>query len=340
MTGPPPARAWTGWSALCGVLLLLLWGPRIGVAVPLADEKVYVAAVHAVATGVPLTEVHGWYYPDPVAHLGALVVAAIGELPSLWGLRGLNLLGLSVSLGWMLARLPRGWAALVLGACMVSPMVRSACTAGNISGILVGLLCGSLVGRPDRWGAPLVMLSFLLKPYGLVRALDLPGISRVLALGTAGLAWVFTSNRGALINLDSVRNAAPARALLELGLPVPWPLWTGVVLLWAAWRRPSGARALAAGWLCLPLSWDHTALLAVPLLGDALVGPRPVAGELRLARILVVLAAVVLADTGGFGTAEGPRWLSGLIGLIPAGAVLFLLWVTAPEAQRGVKPTA
>lgn len=316
------------------LLLLAVHGPTLWEPGELGDERVYREAFAAVRAGVPLTSVEIWFYPDHSARWGAALEAALGTEGFWRGLRLVNLAGAAAAVAWCAAELGgrggRVWLARlgVAGAVALFPATDTAVTVGNVSGVLLlALLLTVLLPAPLR-ALPLGA-SFLLKPYGLALALGERAWIAAVALGCAFLGWLDTSNRSAFANLDSIRNNAPVRALHELGLPLPWQVVTAGVVLVAARLRLRGPAALALGWLTLPIAWDHTGLLAYPALGVALAQPPRPAGDARLGRLLAVLAGVVLAYGGYFGTDDAAPAVSGILGLAPAAAVVGLVAVAA-----------
>lgn len=335
------ARLWLQSSTTAFVLLLLLYGAALAGPHLLTDEAVYSRAIVAFAAGEPLSTVPGWYYPTPAAALGAGLRSLIGEHALFFGVRLLNLAGIAATLGWVVAEYPGAggaravlWRGVLLLALAWIPAVETAATCGNVSGLLMLplLLAMAVQGGPR---VALLSAGFLLKPYGLALVLtQRPRIALVPLLAAAG-ALVWTANRGVFPNADATRNAAIGRGLHELGLTLPWQVPTALALLAALLLRPRGPAALALGWLALPIAWDHTALLLLPAVSVAVCRPPTVAGDVRLGRVLALLAAAVVLQSGLFGSDSFPRVLSGLLGLLPAAAAIF---VAVAAARSAVQP--
>ena len=324
-------RAWATCTAAACAALVLLHGARLLDPTSLVDEQVYRDAFDAVDGGRALTTVPLWYYPDVGAVAGAAARRALGGDTFFLALRAFNLLGVALTIGWAAAEQAGARAAvrrsLVVAALAALPAVSAACEAGNVSGVLLLLLLAALA-TTGLVRVALLTTTFALKPYGLVLAVTRRTRLAAMPLIAVAAAWLDTSNRGGLGNLDTIRNNALVRSLHELGLPVPWEVVTVAVLLLAAWRRPRGPAALAWGWLALPIAWEHTSLLVVPALGAAAARPPAPAGDRRLGLVLAVLVGVIVANAGLFGSDEAPRVVSGLLGLAPTAAVLYLIWAT------------
>lgn len=310
-------------------------------ALQLGDEAFYGAAINAAHRGDPLAKVPGWYYPDTLARIWAALEPVIGRRELFLLQRSMNLVGTAAALAiaahtlGLAAALPTIVVALLL---VPTPFARSAIESGNVSGLLAGLVAVALLGGSAVWRSAVLTTTFLYKPVALPLVLSRPWREAAAPGVVAALALLDTSGRGALTNLVSVGNAALPRALWQLGLAIPWPATTAVALLLAArFARGNTGRALALGWLALPLAWEHTAILLVlpgALLGRAVIdrlqeAPRDPRRRLDL---LLWLLALVLCATGKFwGLPFGPAWLSGLLGLVPPLAAGYLAWQAPPD---------
>jgi hypothetical protein len=337
MRPPLPFDRWL-LAALLAALVALV-GLRHGALLspaPLADEGVYAAALEAAAAGRPLSEVPGWYYPDALAKLGALAA----PMTALYTLRALNLAGTALTMAWSGRLLhPRLGPALAAGLALWSP-AEVVITAGNVSGLLTGLI---LLAWSARGIARTLLLAagFAFKPYALGVALGRPPRESWLPLIACALAVLGASGRGDFTNLEASSNLALVRPMLELGLPAPWWLPSGLVLAIAAtWGRGSWTRGMALGWLSLPLVWEHTALLLLPPLAAAARRTLDAAaGQERTLELLLLAAAALVMDGGHyFGHPDRPA-LSAALGLVPALCAAGVAWRTAdPEvapAQLG-----
>ncbi len=323
------------WTLAVGLVFAAWFGPRLVEAALLSDEKVYQAAFFAIRTRQDLDTVPGWHYPALTAALGARLAALVGDSAFFVALRLLNLAGVALVYGWSVALAPARWRPYLLPLVLLLPITGPACQNGNVSGLLVGLLLLSLSSPWRSFNLVTVGISLLFKPYGLIRGLALPWPGPLGVLGMVALG-VLTSNSH-FDHLTTTRNSSLIRALHELGLTFPWQVWSGLVLLGALWVRPAGSRALAWAWLSLPLVWDYTALLWIPLAAQCLVRPPTVAGDRRLGALLVLLVEIVLFYPSAWGLPDGPRWASGLLGLCPTLAGLSLLYFTR-DAEKAVFP--
>ncbi|MEE2830187.1 MAG: hypothetical protein VX498_13450, partial [Myxococcota bacterium] len=174
---------------------------------------------------------------------------------------------------------------------------------------------------------------FLFKPYALGLILTRPLRQAALPLAVGVALFSNTSGRGSFVNLDTLRNAAPIRALQDLGLPLPWWALAGAVLSFAAIRlRGQDARALCAAWLALPLAWAHTVLLVFPALAWALrrAWLQPAGERRNLGLVALLFCGVVLFQPTYFGSTEGSGLLGGLLGLLPGLAVLGVAVAAGP----------
>lgn len=280
------------------------------------DELVYAAAFAAARAGTPLGEVAGWYYPAPLAHLGAALGTA--QTLTLWRLG--NLLGSALSCGVAGRLLGRGWVAVAAAAALMwIPPVTEGVAVGNVSGLLCGLILTASM-LPAAGASAVLAGTFAFKPLALAAALGRPARVAALPVAAAALALWLSPGRDALENLTATSNASPAGVLAEWGLP--WQAWTAAVLLAAlVWGRKSWCRGLCLGWLSVPLAWTHTGILLVVPWAAALRAARQEEQRDRrqLAVVLLCLAGLVILRAGMFGV-EGYAALR----LLPGAAAVFL----------------
>jgi hypothetical protein len=305
-------------------------------AVVLADETKYVEALQAYMAGRPLQEAAGYYYPTPLLASLGWMANACSIHTTLLGMRVLNLAGsclgafLVVLLG--APGLPPRQAVLMTFFFMGAVHVfQASIPCGNWGGISFGFLCLALV-LPSSIGRSLALMASLsIKPYALAFALTRPWREAWAPLIFYGYLYGTVTNRNAFGNLSASSNAALVRALGDLGLPLPWQVLAAAALLVTlmAGRRRHWTASLLLGWFALPLSWDHTAMLLMPALAlsarETFAQEQGPSRSLHLA--LLVLVFVVLQDTKvwGWPESDGPRWLSGLLGLLPSASAAYLL---------------
>ncbi len=308
----------------------------------LGDESFYRSALAALDAGRPLGSVPGWYYPDTLARSWHQLAAWSSQRALFVGMRILNLLGTALVMS-VAARLWQPRLALALSpALALAPFARSSIESGNVNGWLAGLVTLALVLRVSHVRSGLLAASFLWKPIALPVALARPWREAVVPILVAALCFLDTSGRGALTNLASPGNAALPRALVELGLPVPWQVTTAVVLAAAlATARGNTGRALVLGWLALPLAWEHTTIfLVVPaaLSGRQILqqNARETERPRALLRLLLWFLALVILSTAKFWSLPGgPRWLSGVLGLVPPTVAALLAWRQPADEDQG-----
>lgn len=321
-----PWRLWAG-PALVAFFVGLVAFQESLMEPLLGDEVVYERALDAVRRGAPLGGVVGWYYPDWTARLWAALGDVVTDHRVFQAMRLANLAGCAVvaaaTTSAIHSRLTYLLAPLLL---VFLPPFYIGIEVGNVSGLLVGLLVvASSVSSP--WYRSLWLIpGFMLKPYSLAAVAERPIREALLPLLVAGAALVATSGRGSLVTIDASCNSSVIRAVHDFGVPMPWQLMTGFVLTvgWF-WAREHWGRVFVVGWLSLPIAWDHTAILLFPPLAIALAAelalPR---AETRTLRILIwLICALVVIQARYFGV-ERPSWLSGLLGLVPSIAALYL----------------
>jgi hypothetical protein len=311
---------------------LFLYGPGHLNGQPGIDDATYLEAMRAVRARVPTSEVHGWYYPDSLAHVAAWLGDRTGDATVLLSLRAADLAGsalvAAVCCLLLVGALRRSawnrWLVPLLASfCMLLPPFRHSVEMHNVSGVVVGLLTASLLAAGSAGRTGWLCLSFAFKPYGLVMALARPRLHALLPLAVAGLAFLDTPGRNGLWNLDVASNVSALSAVRAIGLPVPWPLWCACTLALAVWlSRGHELRAMALGLLALPIAWQHTYLLAVLPLCAAV---RCVSGEpqsqSRLARLLLLCACALAIGQAQFFGAPTGGWLAGASALLPSLAV-------------------
>jgi hypothetical protein len=311
-----------GWlaCALTFFALILLHHQSLSAA-QLNDEGMYRDAIFAASP----SSVPGWYYPDTLARLGALIARVIGISWLFRILRLWNALGCALVCAFSARVISRRFCEAISLSLALTPIVYTNLEIGNVSGLLAGTILAATLSA--RWYLRSLTLAatLLVKPYALAVALARPVREAVLPVAVAALLFFDTHAR--FTNLDATGNAALIRGIHQLGIPLPWQVVTICALAASfMWSREKLARSFALAWLSLPLAWEHTAiLLFVPwgvVAGEALRktdGP-----EKRLALLGCLWAGVVIVSIKYWSWPDGPRWMSGLLGLVPAATVIGL----------------
>ena len=356
-------RALAGLAALVAAaqaVVFALWPDAHAL---LIDLQVYRAGGEYVLAGAPLYEggvlldLPFVYPPFAAALFAPLTLLPLGLLKLLWTAAGVGLLAYVVHRCAPQTGLPAALLLAVL-ATALDP-VRTTLYLGQINIVLLALVVGDLLGRPDsRWRGvgvgvaaavkltPLVFVVFLLVT-GRRRAAATALATFVAAAAVGFLAAPADSTaywfEGTFLAADRISDVAgPSNHSLHglfgrLGATgqVPWlvaaVLGVGTVVLAVRLRR--AGQDLLAVTLCglasaalAPFAWSHHYVWVVPL--AALLGFRALSGSRGAAVGLAgVLAATVAVITALPGPVVGPIPATGLISLQPD--AYLLLYVTA-----------
>jgi hypothetical protein len=363
----PQARRGTGLLLLLGLGLVRYHGALLAPGL-LADEGRYFGAFERVLAGGSPYEATGYYYPPAFAAAGAAALAHLGEHATAIGLRLANLAGVvaacACAVRWMPARrLARGLTAAALLA--LSPPAVVAVTYGNLSGLACGLVLLSLVlwRRAPAPAGTLLGGSLVLKPIGaLVLMVALARRARpawmaagcTVAVAGAGLA-VGAQDLPAMVTRSSQAHELSSTSIVHVldcfGVRAPGVLVMAIVAVAAVVavrvrRMPWHGVALvacSASVLASPLVWDHTMILALPLVVATLTPPfRRLLRASRAGRSRALLSALVsaLGALVLFGTREWtevssvPRPVQGALGCAPLLA-LVVMTVAAVSSAGG-----
>jgi hypothetical protein len=349
------AAGWIGWRSV------------LGVTQPLGDEHAYLCAFASMRNGLdPYLSCRRFLYLPAFAGLGAIAERVLGEPAVRAIMRGCILAGSAVvaviAAAW--TRWPR-WAQFVVAvACMFLPPVGESIEVGNLSPVVAALtlLALSTWSRLPVLAGLLLGAGLLVKPLGVVVIFAMaavPGRERrrawlavAIAVLLAGLAaWPWRDRLMALPSFEGVQaqahhRIALVRVLSTFGLRIPVGLLAGLVGVLAAlvvrWRAPAtsegrvqrvGNVAICASLLATPVVWNHTFVLALPLLTLALATALRAAREghasdrkRSLLDLLLVTTAVLLVLGSN---AAGDL---GLDPLSTVGVLPILLPLLAPSA--------
>jgi alpha-1,2-mannosyltransferase len=336
------------------------------------DLQVYAAGGEHVLRGGPLYDSGvlldlPFVYPPFAAVLFApLSLLPVGLLKVLWTAAGIGLLGFVVHRCGRAAGLPLGIAGAVLLTVVATGLdpVRTTLYLGQINLVLLALVVGDLLGRPDsRWRGVGVGLAAAVKLTPLLFVVYLLVTGRRRAAATAVGVFVAASVLGFLLapadsvdywlhgtfaaadrisDVAGLSNHSLNGLLARLGLPALWfpcaaVLGAATVLL-AVRAHRAGQEVLAltvCGLACAalaPFAWSHHWVWVVPLMvllvARAAAGARP--SVVLLGGLLVVTLAVVTRLPG---PGVGPIPSTGLISLQPdvyllvyAGAMAAAAW--------------
>lgn len=370
------AAPWLVFLALLAVCELR-WYSQLTISSLQIDERSYFAAFEAVTSGRSPYEARSYLYPPLLATLGAEAVARCGERATSLTLRHLNLVAAAL-LAWLASRFLATRLAFrffaAAAAVAVLPGFAAAIVRGNLSPLAAALALAGWLLWPKRAliGGALLALSLFVKPMAILVPLVLlvgrlpdPAESRqrqwtLLSMAASAVLLLIPGLRhleGLASQVgggkpEALRVASLHRVLDGLG----WRLPAGVIALVIALvtaivlrRRPLTPRRLGfvawtASLLALPIVWDHTLLLALPVVAASLrlagarwlardrVQPRPKPGEAWL----VGLATTSVALANGFGAIETlPTWLNALLVAIPTLSplvlTLFLIYAGGQE---------
>jgi hypothetical protein len=349
---------------------------------PLGDESAYICAAQALIDGRGLVACPRYLYGEGPARAAAALLSWGGLSALLIVLRVMLWLGAAASVWFSLAYAPWSWRVrLLLGAAAVllwSP-VTQALTLGNLSAATTGLtLCAlALLERHALAAGALLGFALVLKPlpaavplvlasYGAAFAWRARRVSPELVAGLVALAVA-----GTLVLLGGGLPLPPpfdprprnpitlVRAIHQLGLSVSPTLCFVLVSLGgcvlAARMRPQTrllvALALVTSLLASPLVWNHSFLLAGPLIVMAFVRAleryrHPSAASQERQRALLALAgtlacAIFISASDSFGElAHGSKLgVAALAAPLWAPSVLLAyLWFSEPGSRRGREP--
>jgi hypothetical protein len=341
----------------------------------LGDEGPYFRAFeHVLAGRSPYLEPQ-YYYPPGFAWAGAHAVGALGARCTTLLLRLANLAGLVVACAsavlWMPARrrARRITAAVLLCA---APPVMVTMTYGNLSGVACGAVLGALVlwRRFPAAGGALLGGSLVLKPVGALVLLlslvrrggrSLVAVASAVLVAAAGLA-IGASELPSMLVLSSAARERSSASIVHVldcfGLHVSAVLVGAIVAIACVavvgarpmpWHRVALV-ACSGSVLAAPLVWDHTMVLALPLVVATVA---PAVQALRRAtrpdrpRALLVALASGLGALVLFGTREwtafpdAPRLLQGALGCVPLATLVAttIVAVRSTGATRGAAAT-
>ena len=349
------AAGWLGWRSV------------LSAARPLGDEHVYLCAFAATRNGLdPYLSCPGFFYLPAFAGLGALAERLLGEPAVRAILRGCILGGSAVvaviAAAW--TRWPARAQFAVAVACMFLPPVAEGIEVGNLSPVVAALTLLAL----STWSSLPVLAGLLLgagllvKPLAVVVVFAMaavPGRERrrawlavSIAVVLVGLvSWPWRDRLTALpsfaeVQVQAHHRIALVRVLSTFGLRIPPALVAGLVAVLAAlavrWRAPArsegrvqrvGTVAICASLLATPVVWNHTFVLAFPLLALALAvalraarEPHAIDRKRSLLDLLLVIIGVLLVLGSN---------ASGDLGLEPlstVGVLPILLPLLAPSA--------
>lgn len=335
----------------------------------LIDLQVYRAGGEHVLAGDPLyaggvlLDLPFVYPPFAAVLFAPLALLPLGLLKVLWTGAGV------VLLAYVVRRcVPRaGWPVAVLVAVVATALdpVRTTLYLGQINIVLLALVAGDLLGRPDsRLRGVGVGLAAAVKLTPLLFVLYLVATRRWRAAATAMATFVAAVGLGFLLApADSVRFwvegtffaadrisdvAGPSNhslhgLLARMGVDgLPWLAGAAVVgavtivLAVQAHRRGDEVLALTVCGLgsagLAPFAWSHHYVWVVPL--AVLLGTRALTGDRWAAAGLAgVLAATVAVVTALPGPQVGPIPSTGLISLWPDAYVVLFLVVLAATAR-------
>jgi hypothetical protein len=349
------AAGWLGWhSVLAG-------------AQPLGDESAYLCAFAATRKGLdPYLACPRFFYLPAFAWLGALAERLLGEPAVRAILRG-SILGGSAVVAAIAAAWTRWPARVQVGAavaCMFLPPVAESIEVGNLSPVVAALTLLAL----STWSTLPVLAGLLLgagivvKPIAVVVLVVMAAVSgrerrrawlavsiAVMLVGLATWPWrdrLMALSSFAEVQVQAHHRIALVRVLSTFGLRVPPGLVAGLVAILAAlavrWRAPASSEgrvqrvatvAICASLLATPVVWNHTFVLAFPLLTLALATalraarePHAMDRRRSLLDLLLVIIGVLLVLASD---------ASGDLGLEPmsiAGVLPTLLPLLAPGA--------
>lgn len=348
---------------------LVWYGPRVLAPGRLGDEGQYFDAFESVLAGRSPYDVAGYYYPPAFALVGARMLGAFGEHPTAIALRLANLTGVVAACACAVCWMPaRGRARHVTAAALLclAPPVNAAMTYGNVSGLACGAVLASLVTwrRAPAAAGALLGGSLVLKPVGALVVLlacarrPLPWVAAGCTLAVAAVGLAFGARElPAMAALSSAAHERSSTSVVHVldcfGVHVPGVLVAAIVAAagvvvrtrFLPWHAV-GLVACSASILASPLVWDHTMILALPLVVATVTPPVRAALRARGPERSRALLAVLVATFGAlvlFGTREwtaipgAPRWLEGALGLVP---LVTLAWMTAAAVRASGGPSA
>jgi alpha-1,2-mannosyltransferase len=340
----------------------------------LIDLQVYRAGGEHVLAGAPLyrggvlLDLPFVYPPFAAALFAPLALLPLDVLKLLWTAAGLVLLAVVVHRCAPRAGLPAA-ALLAVVATALDP-VRTTLYLGQINIVLLALVAGDLLGRPDsRWRGAGVGLAAAVKLTPLVFVGYLLVIRRWRAAATALAVFAAAGLLGFLVapadsavfwfdgtfaaadrisDVGGPSNHSLNGLLARSGAEGPLPWLAGAAVLGAvtvalAVRAHRAGDEVLAVTLCglasaalAPFAWSHHYVWVVPL--AVLLGARALAGNRVAATGLAgVLAATVAVITTLPGPV-GPIPATGLISLWPDAYLLLVVAVLAVAAARVWRP--
>lgn len=366
---------------LAGIAALVLVAQAVVLAlwpdahVLLIDLQVYRAGGEHVLGGVPLydggvlLDLPFVYPPFAAALFAPLALLPLGVLKLLWTAAGLGLLAVVVHRCAPRAGLPVA-VLLAVVATALDP-VRTTLYLGQINIVLLALVAGDLLGRPDsRWRGvgvglaaavkltPLVFVGYLLvlRRWGAaataLAVFAAAGLLGFLVAPADSAAFWFDGTFVAADRISDVggpSNHSLNGLLARLGAEGPLPWLAGATVLGAvtvalAVRAHRAGDEVLAVTLCglasaalAPFAWSHHYVWVVPL--AVLLGARALAGSRTAAAGLAgVLAVTIAVVTALPGPVVGPIPATGLISLWPDAYLLLFVAVLAVAAARTWRP--
>lgn len=357
-------------AALVGQAVVLALWPDAHLL--MIDLQVYAAGGEHVLRGAPLYDGGvlldlPFVYPPFAAVLFApLSLLPLGLLKVLWTAAGIGLLGFVVHRCGRAAGLPLGIAGAALLTVVATGLdpVRTTLYLGQINLVLLALVVGDMLGRPDsRWRGVGVGLAAAVKLTPLLFVVYLLVTGRRRAAATAVGVFVAAGVLGFLLapadsanywlhgtfaaadrisDVAGLSNHSLNGLLARLGLPALWlpsAVVLGAATIVLAVRAHRAGQEVLALTLCglasaalAPFAWSHHWVWVVPLMvllvARAAAGARP--AVVLLGGLLVVTLAVVTRLPG---PGVGPIPSTGLISLQPdvylllyAGALAAAAW--------------
>lgn len=357
-------------AAVATISLILItafirYAPTV-LAETMADEATYLSAVDAVLSGQSPYRIYGYLYPPTLALSGAALRHVINAQGLKIALRIINILlgALAVFISithfekmnrhrlliaWLLFLL---WPPLVSGVTVgnISPLISGMTLAAvflfSKKPIPAGLLLASAVAIKPTGSAALVIMPIFCFKAGISKKQILLSLGAMFSVGILCLLWGAPYLKEMLTSVHAQKqalgNVSLYRCCSLLGLNVS-PL-TFLVLATVgggafAWRTDSHPRLMLCAAACfsllsMPVVWQHTLLLALPIQAYALETALKrffyTRSSKRLLETITVLAGVLIItfaeDWGGF-TMLPPQAQALLLSiplLAPLGLLLYL----------------
>lgn len=372
-------------AALAAAVGWLGWHSVLVAAQPLGDESAYLCAFAAARKGFdPYLACPRFFYLPAFAWLGSVAERLLGEPAVRAILRGCILGGSAVVAA--IAAAWTGWPARVqVGvamACMFLPPVAEGMEVGNLSPVVAALTLLAL----STWSTLPVLAGLLLgagivvKPIAAVVVVVMAAASGrerrrawlavQIALVLFGAAlWPWWDRLMALpsfaeVQMQAHHRIALVRVLSTFGLHIPAGVVAGLVAILAAlavrWRAPASSEgrvqrvatvAICASLLATPVVWNHTFVLAFPLMTLALATALGAARErhpinrrrsqLNLLLVIIGVLSVLASDASGDLGLE-PTSIVGmlptLLPLLAPGALALYLGTRVHGARAAAQP--